>query len=307
MCGLTAQPRPTRAPPPRFFNRHRQRARLAANVRPLLQTRMTDRTPRALSDTEFLERFKSVVHRLDSHIAAIDDGDYFIRDDLATVLRTLLTRGKGDDGIRRLLSRFGLSAPTRRISPSANEVANVLLAIGALPAEEDPSSVVAVPDGLMSAVALFVRSDKGARRATWEDVVTDYGNTFGAHLSTTVPVLLDDVHYFGLSETDFGTYMLRSAGVLTSSACHELLQQLKADDKLVTHSPYMDGAQITQAIYLREAGKDDLRVQVRREKWKRAGPIMSVRNAERRDLLFSVAEGGYLQLEVRVDGAKVGA
>ena len=268
---------------------------------------MTDRTPRALSDTEFLARLKIVVHRLDAHIAAIDGGDYFIRDDLATVLRTLLTRGKGVDGIRRLLSRFSLAAPTRAISPSPNEAPNVLLAIGALPAEGEPANAVTVPDGFMSVVALFVRSAKGARRATWENVVTDYGNTFGAHLSTTVPVLLDDVHYFGLSKTDFGTYMLRSAGVITSSVCHELLQHLRVDDEPVTHSPYMAGAQIFQAIYLREAGKDDLRVQLRREEWKKAGPIMSVRNAERQDLLFSIADGGYLRLEVRQDGARESA
>jgi len=266
---------------------------------------MSDRTPRALNDGEFLARFRTVVRRLDAHLAAIDRGDYFVRDDLATVLRTLLTRGKGDDGITRLLYRFSLRPLTRRISPSANEAPNVLLAIGALPVDEDKEAVaVTMPDEFMSAIALFVRSAKASRRVTWQDVVTDYGNTFGAHLSTTVPILLDDVHYFGLSETDFGTYMLRSAGVLTSSVCHELLQQLKADDYAITHSPYMAGTQIFQAIYLREGGKDDLRVGMRREEWKKAGPILTVRNPDRQVLVFSISEGGYLRLEVRNDGTK---
>jgi hypothetical protein len=45
-----------------------------------------------------------------------------------------------------------------------------------------------------------------------------YGNMFGAQLSTTVPVILnevhyDDVHYMSLAETDCGT-MLRLLGVL---------------------------------------------------------------------------------------------
>jgi hypothetical protein len=266
---------------------------------------MVDRTPRALEDAEFLGRFSTVVRRLDAHLDAIDRGEYFVRDDLATVLRTLLTRGKGDDGIRRLLSRFSLDAPTRRISPPANEGPDVLLAIGALPADEDQSGkTVTVPEELMSTTALFVRSPKGTRSVKWEDVVTDYGNTFGAHLSTTVPILLDEVHYFGLSETDFGTYMLRAIGVLTSSVCHELLQQLKAAAQPVTHSAYMAGTQIYQAIYLREAGKDDLRVNVRREEWKKAGPIMTVRNPEHHDLLFSIVDGGYLSLTVRQDGPK---
>jgi hypothetical protein len=66
----------------------------------------------------------------------------------------------------------------------------------------------------------------------------------------------------------------------------------------------MAGTQIYQAIYLREAGKDDLRVNVRREEWKKAGPIMTVRNPEHHDLLFSIVDGGYLSLTVRQDGPK---
>lgn len=266
---------------------------------------MADRTPRALEDKEFLARFTTVVRRLDAHLAAIDRGEYFVRDDLATVLRTLLARGRGDDGIRRLLSRFSLKAPTRKISPPASNAPNVLLAIGALPTDEDQAArAVAVPDELMSATALFVRSRQGTRGATWEDIVTDYGNTFGAHLGTTVPTLLDDVHYFGLSETDFGTYMLRSIGVLVSDACHELLRRMEVDDKPASYSPYMAGMQIFQAIYLREGSKDDLRVNLRREAWKKAGPIMTVRNSEEHDLLFSITDGGHLSLTVRQDGPK---
>jgi len=42
-----------------------------------------------------------------------------------------------------------------------------------------------------------------------------YGNMFGAQLSTTVPVILNEVHYMSLAETDCGT-MLRLLGVLIS-------------------------------------------------------------------------------------------
>ena len=254
---------------------------------------MSNRTPRAVGDTEFLLRFRTVVKRLDTQLQLIDDGHYHVRDDLATILRTLPTRGKGDDGIRRLLTRFSLKPPKRDISPPAHDGPNVLLAIGALPMDDNGSAqMVTVPDQLMLAVPLFVRSSAGTRRATWESVVSDYGNTFGAHLSTSVPAILDDVHYFGLSETDFGTYMLRSLGVLTSSACHELLHQLDPNNTAVTHHPYMAGTQIYAAMYLREDGKDDLRVNIRRKNWKQAGPVMTVRNPEGKQLLFSIADGG---------------
>lgn len=261
---------------------------------------MSNTTPRAISDAEFVVRFRTVVQRLDTQLRLIDSGEYHVRDDLATILRTLLTRGKGDDGIRRLLARFSLRPPQRAISPVADDGPNVLLAIGALPADDMNNALkVTVPDQLMAAAPLFVRTNAGARRATWENVVSDYGNTFGAHLSTTVPEMLDDVHYFGLSETDFGTYMLRSLGVLTSSVCHELLHQLDPSHTPITHNPYVAGTQIYAAVYLREGGKDDLRANIRREDWKKAAPVMTVRNLEGQQLLFSIADGGRLQLAIR--------
>jgi hypothetical protein len=266
----------------------------------MTKTYMTNRTPRALDDAEFLVRFRTVVKRLDTQLQLIDNGQYHVRDDLATILRTLLTRGKGDDGIRRLLNRFSLQPPKRDISPPANEEPNILFAIGALPIDGNGiAKTVTVPDQLMIAVPLFVRSSAGTRRATWESVVSDYGNTFGAHLSTTVPAILDDVHYFGLSETDFGTYMLRSLGVLTSSVCHELLHRLDQNNTAVTHPPYMAGTQIYAAMHLREDGKDDLRVNIQREDWKKAGPIMTVRNPEGQQLMFAIADGGQLQFSIR--------
>jgi len=261
---------------------------------------MSNRTPRALDDAEFLVRFRTVVKRLDTQLKLIDEGQYHVRDDLATVLRALLTRGKGDDGIRRLATRFSLKPPKRGISRPANDGPNVLLAIGALPADDESSAqTVTVPDQLMLAVPLSVRSSAGIRRATWDNVVSDYGNTFGAHLSTTVPAILDDVHYFGLTETDFGTYMLRSLGVLASSVCHELVRQIDPHSIAVTHNPYMAGTQIYEAMYLREGGTDDLRVGMRKEEWTKAGPVMTVRNQEGQDLVFSIADGGRLQLAVR--------
>lgn len=258
------------------------------------------RPPRALSNDEFVHRFRAVVRRLDRHISLMDKDDYELRDDIASVLRTLTAPGKGDDGIRRLISRFSLSQPIRQITAPPKQGPNVQFAIGSLPADDLPGSVrVTVPDGVMHAAALFIRSTDGARTATWEDVVTDYGNTFGAHLSTTVPKLLDEVHYFGLSETDFGAYMLRALGVLTSSACHELLSRLDAKHTHALHDTYMAGTRVYAAVYLSEHGLDDLRVQLSRAQWTKPGPVMTLRNPVGKELVFSVADGGRLHLAVR--------
>ena len=261
--------------------------------------RMSNRTPRALSESEFLYRFRTVVKRLDTHLKLIDSGQYHMRDDLATILRTLLTRGKGDDGIRRFLTRFSLKPPKRDISPSANDGSKVVFAIGALPStEKETAQSVTVPNQLMHAVPLFIRSKAGTHHATWENVVTDYGNTFGAHISTTVPVILDDVHFYGLSETDFGTYMLRSLGVLASSVCHELILQVDSSHIAVDHSVYFDGSQIIAAEYIFEDGKDILNASIRRENWKKEGAIMSIPSTEGKQIVFSIIDGGKLRLNI---------
>lgn len=264
---------------------------------------MSNRTPRALSNEEFLVQFRTVVKRLDTHLRLIDEGQYHMRDDLATVLRTLLSRGNGDDGIRRFQSRFSLKQPKRDIYLSASEEPGVILSIGALPfankIHKHVIQTVTVPDQLMLAVPLFVRSNAGVRRANWERVVTDYGNTFGAHLSTTVPAILDDVHYFGMSETDFGTYMLRSLGVMISSVCHELIHQIDQNNVAVTHQPYMAGLNIFTAMILYKDGKDDMHVGLMFESFEKEMPIMSYRNPVGEQLIYSITENQQHKLTVR--------
>ena len=61
----------------------------------------------------------------------------------------------------------------------------------------------------------------------------------------------------------------------------------------------MAGTQIYAAMHLREDGKDDLRVNIQREDWKKAGPIMTVRNPEGQQLMFAIADGGQLQFSIR--------
>ena len=185
-----------------------------------------------------------------------------------------------------------LNSQSGNIYISANEKPGVILSIGALPfSHEDHKSViqtVTVPDQLMLAVPLFVRSEAGKRRANWEKVITEYGNTFGAHLSTTVPEILDDVHYFGLSETDFGTYMLRSLGVMISNVCHELIHHLDHSHIAATHKLYMAGVYIFTAEFMTE--KDETKIGLMLEPFDKERKIMSYRNTEGETITSSINE-----------------
>ena len=115
----------------------------------------------------------------------------------------------------------------------------------------------------MGQVAIVTRTNDHHLKFTWQAIVEDYGNTFGAHLSRTVPEILDQVKYLGVGPTDFGSYMLRSLGVVASAAAHQLLREQDSCHQLVEHESYFHGTEISEVLYLRKEGKDDLRVELR--------------------------------------------
>jgi hypothetical protein len=63
------------------------------------------------------------------------------------------------------------------------------------------------------------------------------------------------------------------------------------------------GTEITEILYLRKDGKDDLRARIRRESWQTPGPIVAVPNPDGDHLLFSVELGGKLSLTVIEEAA----
>jgi hypothetical protein len=143
-------PRPHSFPPRRLFCSGHLR-----NCEPGC-TSMARRTDRPLSDAEFLEAFRTLVKRLDSHISSVDRGERHVRDDLAAVLRILLTRGKGENAIGRFLSRHRMSAEAT-VSLPAFDGASVWLSLGSLPWDATGGTktrVVSIPTGLNESTAL---------------------------------------------------------------------------------------------------------------------------------------------------------
>ena len=137
-----------------------------------------------------------------------------------------------------------------------------------------------MPSDLMQAPALVTRTKKGPKAVVWEDIVLAYGNTFGVHLSGSIPDILDDVRFMGLAQTDFGTFMLRSLAVLTSDAGHRMVQALDPGHSYKTHPVVFQGVKLFQAQYQRIGTQDDVRAQIEIVPIERDTPIRAVRRPE---------------------------
>jgi hypothetical protein len=224
---------------------------------------MARKTDRPLSDAEFLKAFRMLVKRLDSHISSVDRGERHVRDDLAAVLRILLTRGKGENAIGRFLSRHRMSAEAT-ISLPAFDGSSVWLSLGSLPWDATGGTktrVVSIPTGLIESTALKVNVEGQASTVSWEQLIKSYGNTYGAHLSTTLPAILDGVRLHGVCEADIGTYMLRSLGVLASGVSHELLRQVDPTHSGVAYDFYFEGVQLLGIACVRLRNSDIVTVE----------------------------------------------
>jgi len=65
---------------------------------------------------------------------------------------------------------------------------------------------------------------------TWEKVIAAYSNTFGSHVSATVPRLLDDIQVFQGPKGHMGGYLLRVAGVIAEHGLGSALASIDRAD-----------------------------------------------------------------------------
>ncbi|MEJ7633544.1 hypothetical protein [Aeromicrobium sp.] len=181
------------------------------------------------SDDEFKQFLVRLQERLGSHTASLHAGRLSATDDLAAVLRTLLTRGAGDDVVRKAIKRFSLQEPIVLVSAPITRQRNLKLAFGALPVGIDDSgdehtNYVGVLDWINS----LALSKEGLHREyyTWAQLITAYANTNGSHLSRTVPDVLHEVVVDQVGEVDLGVYLIWCAAVLADEALRDVIQQL---------------------------------------------------------------------------------
>ncbi|QTE31093.1 hypothetical protein [Pengzhenrongella sicca] len=170
---------------------------------------------------------RSTLHRLSSTLDLADSGDPHAWETLASLLRTLISDGKGNGVCRRLERDFGYAFPSVVVSPAPSEPAGTVLAFGNLPdyraAKIDPN-----PNGPRREVGFFswldlksIRIPVAAQRTTFSyaRLVTAVANTTGSHVSHTVPDLLDRARVFGVSGMALSAFLIRQVAWAVERSC----------------------------------------------------------------------------------------
>jgi hypothetical protein len=197
------------------------------------------RDSRPATPDEVLDAARRHLQRLRRHMDALQAGAVGAVDDVAGVLRTLLAHGSGDDGLRRLCRMHGINVPKVYVSEPVVDQQSIALAFGAVPAPADFEEPVrhVDTDAWRKLPALIVRSAP-RRVSTWEQVIREYGNTFGSHLSGTIPHLLSEISSICHSgPLDLGEYLIHCAGIVAEDALDQALATIDGDPGAATKSP----------------------------------------------------------------------
>ncbi|QVI27288.1 hypothetical protein MN2019_24280 [Mycolicibacterium neoaurum] len=198
--------------------------------------------PQAISDEEFVSGARILGQRLTRHLGALEQGEAGAVADVAAVLRTLVVRGEGDDVIRRLCKRKRLPIPEVLVTRAAFDGPAVVLSAGAIPvAPEDrdhPHQIatqIVTLDEWSNMTALVVRGGTPRRVNNWDRVISLYANTFGSHMSGTIPDTLVKASSIMSGALDLGEYLIFCAGIVAESALNQILDVLDKKPIIVAH------------------------------------------------------------------------
>ena len=183
------------------------------------------------SDGDFKSQLVRLHERLNAHMAALAGGRESAIDDIALVARILVAHGVGDDVIKRAVRRFGLEEPLVHVAAPAERYALLDLAFGGLwsPAEEPAHESVQqlwVPIGEWADSLALASPGLRRRFSSWAQVVTDFANSNGAHLSGSTPDVLGHAIFPNIGGRDLGSYMIASAGLVVEHALRNVIESL---------------------------------------------------------------------------------
>jgi hypothetical protein len=122
------------------------------------------------------------------------------------------------------------------VSAPAKVDPQTLFAIGGIPVDDKPNPETGQPAGQLISVetwvqqpALVVKGGNPRRENSWAQVITMYANTFGSHLSGTIPELV-----FTSPDSTFGSkslqeHLIHSAGLVGESALGQVLSAVSGE------------------------------------------------------------------------------
>jgi hypothetical protein len=154
--------------------------------------------------------------RLRDHIERIDEGAAYAVDDLALVLRLLVSGARGGELISRTAQSYVIPLPKFGVSAEPEPVQGLVWGAGALPTTETlAAGGFADISELRFKTALRIHTGSKRMDLTWDKLIRDYANnTWGTHVGDSIR---DDVHLADRIGTAAGlpltTYMLREIAV----------------------------------------------------------------------------------------------
>lgn len=169
---------------------------------------------RALTVDELVEHVGRLFNRLDDHCHAyLVEGKVYRIADVAAVLRTLISRQTHDNMLPTLFKRLRFPEPLVFVSPPPSTSQRAHLSWGSMPVHDVVEGGgwdrLSISDLQVRRVVVMGPEDGFARiDQTWAKFVADYGNTWGAHVSSTVPLYLDRTEIRAGAEIPLGHSLL---------------------------------------------------------------------------------------------------
>jgi len=197
--------------------------------------------PQSISDGDFVAGSIELGQRLSRHLTALENSEPGAVADVAAVVRTLIVRGQGNDVIRRLCKRKHMPLPEVYVSRAAYDEPSVILSAGGIPGlpehEEAPHQIPShmVDLDKWSDMTAFVVRGAPKRVNDWNHVINMYANTFGSHMSGTIPNTLVEASSILSGELDLGEYLIFCAGIVAESALNQVLDTVAGKPIIVPH------------------------------------------------------------------------
>ncbi|MHA7297672.1 hypothetical protein [Pseudarthrobacter sp. MDT3-1] len=212
--------------------------------------------------------------RLRDHIERIDEGVAYAVDDLALVLRLMVSGARGGELISRTAQSYDTPLPKFGVSPAPEPVPGLVWGAGAIPTT-DTLGAGNLLDISQIRFKTALRIQPGAKRVdfTWDKLIRDYANYWGTHVGDNIR---DDMPAADRIGTAAGvplvTYMLREVAVAAWYSAQFVLRHaiLQDDPTFFADIDLTDGE---QNIWVAPQGGIDEPPRVRGELGKFQGGI----------------------------------
>jgi hypothetical protein len=157
------------------------------------------------------------IHRLDAE----DDAGFL---DVSASLRTVISRGRGDDLLKRVCQRADIPIPIVESLPEVSDDPAITMALGALPPPDNGISGSPITiTGLMNKRCLVVSDAHGRTEYTWNGMIRSVSSKLAIHSDDEVPTAFDEINTYEVMGRRVFPFLFRSIGVVVARVATDVL------------------------------------------------------------------------------------